>query len=111
MESPAGWTFRVARNLCLRRLRRTAIERRLLARADRPVDVPAPAGELWHLVGCLAPRQREVVVLRYVADLPEAEIAAILGIARSTVSTTLRDAHAQLARQVGEPSTGGELHD
>ena len=111
MESPTGWTFQVARNVCRRRLRRAALERRLLARAQRPAEVPAPAGELWHLVVALAPRQREVVVLRYVADLPEADIASVLGISRSTVSTTLRDAHERLAGQVSETAIEGELHD
>jgi hypothetical protein len=36
--------------------------------------------------------------LRHVADLREAEIADSLGISRSTVSTTLRDAHNRLGR-------------
>lgn len=111
MDSPSGWTFQVARNVARRRLRRAALERRLLARAGRPVEVPAPAGELWHLVAALAPRQREVVVLRYVADLTEADIATALGSSRSTVSTTLRDAHERLAAQVHETSNEGEPHD
>ena len=75
MASPTGWTFRVARNVSRRSLRRSALERRLLARSPRPADVPAPAGEIWRIVSDLPLRQREVVVLRHVADLPEAEIA------------------------------------
>jgi DNA-directed RNA polymerase specialized sigma24 family protein len=36
------------------------------------------------------------VVLRHIGDLREAEIADALGISRSTVSSTLRDAHRRL---------------
>jgi len=59
-------------------------------------NVPAPAGEVWDLVAALPERQRQVVVLRHVADLKEAQIASVLNISRSTVSTTLRDAHQRL---------------
>jgi RNA polymerase sigma-70 factor (ECF subfamily) len=96
MESPAGWTYRVALNVARRSARRSAMEHRLLARTPKPPDVPAPAGELWAIVGVLPRRQREVVVLRYIADFPEAEIASALGISRSTVSSTLADAHRRL---------------
>ena len=98
MASPTGWAFRVAHNVSRRTFRRAALERRLLARAPRPGDVPAPAGEVWRIVSGLPRRQREVVVLRYVADLREGDIAEALGISRSTVSSTLRDAHARLGR-------------
>lgn len=96
MASPGGWTYRVAVN-CLRRLqRRAALERRLHQR--RPEAEPVePSTELWELVRTLPRRQRDVVVLRYVGDLPQADIAAVLGIRRSTVSSTLTQAHRALA--------------
>jgi RNA polymerase sigma-70 factor (ECF subfamily) len=96
MESPTGWAFRVALNHVRRVARRRALERRVLLKKP-PVDcVPAPAGEVWSLVSGLPRRQREVVVLRHIGDLRENEIAAALGISRSTVSSTLRDAHDRL---------------
>ena len=58
--------------------------------------MPAPAGEVWDLVAALPERQRQVVVLRHVADLKEAQYASVLNISRSTVSTTFRDAHQRL---------------
>jgi DNA-directed RNA polymerase specialized sigma24 family protein len=100
MASPTGWTFRVALNHARRVTRRRSLERRLLFRTQRPAVVPAPAGEIWQLVSTLAPRQRQVVVLRYVADLPEATIAETLGVSRSTVSSTLADALDRLNRQL-----------
>ena len=102
MSSPAGWTYRVALNVARRSARRSAMEHRLLARAPKPPDVPAPAGELWGIVATLSRRQREVVVLRYIADFSEAAIADVLSISRSTVSSTLADAHRRLGSLLDE---------
>jgi RNA polymerase sigma factor (sigma-70 family) len=102
MAQPTGWTYKVALNVARRSTRRSATERRLLARAPKAPDVPAPAGELWAVVAILARRQREVVVLRYIADFPEADIADVLGISRSTVSSTLADAHRRLGSLLDE---------
>ena len=87
MDSPAGWTFRVALNVVRRRERRRSLERRLLARKVPAPDVPAPAGEAWALVAELPERQRTAVVLRFVADMTEHQIAEAMGISRSTVSS------------------------
>ncbi len=108
MASPTGWTFTVARNLSRRSAWRLGLERRLLARSPRARDIPPPAGEIWAAVSQLAPRQREVVVLRHVTDLREAEIAQVLGISRSTVSSTLRSAYARLAHSIDESPTQSE---
>lgn len=99
MDSPTGWTFRVAFNVARRRLRRRAFERRVFARAqDRHLDQRErfPGGELWLLVADLPPRQRHAVALRHVAQLTEPEIASVMGISRGTVSSTLRAAHRNL---------------
>ncbi|MFD9948127.1 SigE family RNA polymerase sigma factor [Nonomuraea sp. NPDC059023] len=42
-------------------------------------------GELWKELATLPRRQQAVLVLRYYEDLPDDEIAAILGISRGTV--------------------------
>ncbi len=111
MASPAGWTFRVALNTARRHERRAALERRLLARRPPPVSVPAPAGEAWDVVRVLPKRQRTAVVLRYVADLTQAEIAAVMGVTRSTVSSTLADAHARLAELIAPDPIDMESND
>jgi len=103
MASPAGWTYRVALNVVRRRARRAGLERRLLSRQAPPPDVPAPAGEAWAIVADLPPRQRTAVVLRYVADLTEPQIAQAMGVSRSTVSSTLADASAALRRALDDP--------
>jgi RNA polymerase sigma-70 factor (ECF subfamily) len=96
MESPTGWAFRVAINHARRTARRRAFEHRLFIKRVKDAPIPAPAGEIWQVVSSLPPRQREVVVLRHIGDLREVEIAQVLGISRSTVSSTLSDAHDRL---------------
>lgn len=108
MDSPGGYVYRVALNVAHRRRRRTALEARLLARRPSDPDVPAPAGEAWAVVRELPPRQRTALVLRYVADLTEAQIADVMGVTRSTVSSTLADARAAVARRLAEPDLESE---
>ncbi|HEX6597484.1 MAG TPA: sigma factor-like helix-turn-helix DNA-binding protein, partial [Acidimicrobiales bacterium] len=87
MDSPGGWTHRVALNLVRRRARRAAVERRLLPRLAPPpvVAVPAHAVEVWQAVTDLPPRMRTAVALRYLGGLTEAEVADTMGIAPGTV--------------------------
>lgn len=112
MTSPGGWVTTVALNYARRTARRRTLERRLLRGQPAPVPVPAPADETWQVVATLSPRQRAVVVLRHVCDMPDAEIAAVLGVARGTVSRTLADAYARLARLLadGDPATHPHTH-
>jgi RNA polymerase sigma-70 factor (ECF subfamily) len=107
MEKPSGWVFKVALNVSRCMARRASLERRLLRRQPPEMNVPAPAGEVWAMVSDLPRREREVVVLRHMGGFAEVEIADCLGIARSTVSTTLRSAHHRLFRLLDE----GPDHD
>jgi DNA-directed RNA polymerase specialized sigma24 family protein len=104
MKSPEGWTYRVAINSARRRFRRRELEQRLLRRAMPPATVPPPGEEAWLVVRDLPPRQRTAVVLRHVADLTEADIAGVMGVARSTVSSTLDAAHRTLAGRLSPES-------
>jgi RNA polymerase sigma-70 factor (ECF subfamily) len=104
MDSPGGWAFGVAVNVLRRRLRRAAIERRLLLRQAAPVTVaPGDLGvELWAAVRGLPARMREAIALRYVRDLTEDEVAATMGVAPGTASDTLHVARRRLAIALGE---------
>lgn len=117
MERPGGWVYRVALNESRRRAKRSALESRLLARRIvevEPVSPPVLADlDLWSAVARLPERTREAVVLRYVADLTEPEIAKALGVSRGTVATMLRRAHTRLAEELGTgvPGPSEELAD
>jgi DNA-directed RNA polymerase specialized sigma24 family protein len=95
MDSPGGWTYRVALNELRRSLRRHARERSPRSVSPAPA-VPTTDPDLWDLVRRLPERQRLAVVLRYVADLPEQAIAEVMGITRSTAASTLTQARDRL---------------
>jgi RNA polymerase sigma-70 factor (sigma-E family) len=91
---------------------RTVIRRR--KRTPQSLAVPpAPSAEASMLVGeerratvaalrRLPPRQREALVLRYFADLPEQETAEAMGISRGTVKSTTARGLAALGRMLRE---------
>jgi RNA polymerase sigma factor (sigma-70 family) len=103
MERPAGWVYVVA----LRGGRRQR-SRRVETVAPEPVPEPDPVptlverDELDEMLRRLPERQRIAIVLRYLADLPIADVAAAMGCAVGTVKSTL---HAALTR------LRVELHD
>lgn len=100
MRSPAGWVYRVAVNEARRQLRRATREEALLAAQPPPRPSPPPGGEAWLLVETLPVRQRAAVVLRHVAGLTEAQVGEALGVARSTISSSLADAYRNLGAQL-----------
>ena len=108
MDSPSGWTYRVAFNVLRRKWHRAALERTLLLRRPQPSNIPAPAGETWEAVRRLPERQRTAVVLHYVADLTEAEVAVVMGISRSTVSSSLTAAKRTLGRMLADDTPSAE---
>jgi RNA polymerase sigma factor (sigma-70 family) len=109
MASPGGWLYRVALNDLRRRFRRQAIERELLRRrppGDEAVSAPAALDpHVWDAVRALPRRQRTAVALRYVLDLPEAEVARLMGVTRGAASATLTTARRRLERLLAEPAT------
>jgi RNA polymerase sigma-70 factor (sigma-E family) len=76
-----------------------------------PPDVPvgdtsessALRQEMWDQLTRLPPRQRAAVVLRYYEDLPDAEIAEVLGCAVGTVRSQISRALESL-RRAGMPN-------
>lgn len=56
---------------------------------------------LWHRVRCLPERQRIAVTLRYVLDLPHAEVAAIIGTTPAVTRRLVSDALAILREMPG----------
>lgn len=85
------WVSRVAVNLAISRLRQLhrVTPDGLIAAGDVSVDTQI---DVARAVAGLAPRQRKVVVLRHMADLPEREVADLLEISTGTVKRHLHRA-------------------
>ncbi len=80
---------------CRRRRRANALP--LLA---APVTSVPEIDETWTVVVALPPRQRAVVLLRFWADLSEAEMARVLGWRPGTVKSTLHRALRRLREEL-----------
>lgn len=109
MSSPDGWVYRVGLNVLRRQLRRREIEKRLLRHVTVGTAPSSISPEVWEAVRALPLRQRTAIALRYVLDLPQAEIADVMGIAPGTVSATLVAARRRLAELLAEPSEEEEV--
>jgi RNA polymerase sigma-70 factor (ECF subfamily) len=100
------WLFQIAVNLCRdwhRRPPPDPVDPVDVARAAGGVDgfAAAEAGiDARRLLAVLPEAQRSVVLLRYYHDLPEDEVAEILGCPRGTVKSRLHHALARLGELV-----------
>ena len=103
MERPVGWVLRVATNLALDDVRRRVPRLSPATSSDRTEEVVL-RGALVAALRELPRRQQEVVVLRYIADLPEADVAAALGISTGSVKTHLHRALPRLRAGLAAPA-------
>ncbi len=99
------WLFQIAVNLCRDAHRRAGAEPvppddRRLTGVPGPDDGRDAALDAQRLLAALPEAQRSAVVLRYYHDMPEAEIAAVLGCPAGTVKSRLHQAVARLAALV-----------
>lgn len=98
VREPLPYLRRAVVNRCRSWGRRQTLER---DRRPRPAD-PALLGadELWDALSRLPERQREAIVCRYYLDLPEAEIAEVLGCRPATVRTAIHRGLDKLRQEV-----------
>lgn len=110
MESPEGWVYRVAVNICRRSWQQRMLESRALARM-----LPAAIGDVgdhhhddvYRACRRLPPRMRTAIRLRYWDDLTECQVADRMGISPGTVSALLSTGRSRLRRALGSDPTGG----
>jgi len=97
-------------------LRHRGVEERYAATRSAPVLAAVPedlatlrarTDDVMGVLAGLPARQREVLTLRYYLDLSEAEIAAVLGIARGSVKAHASRGLATLRARIGDPRTEG----
>jgi RNA polymerase sigma-70 factor (sigma-E family) len=108
-DAAVGYLHRSVVNAARSMLRRRGIARRQLRNAeaaavpgaDHAVIVGAEHAALMAALRQLPQRQREVLVLRYWSGLPEAEIAATLGIRPGTVKSAASRALTALENTLG----------
>src|SRR4051795_8758570 len=101
--SPRAWLFGIARNAALDELRR----RKRVAAAHLPIPSPEPdPGEAAELaaqkqavriaLGKLGARERELIALKYHAELSNAEIAELIGVSVTNAGTLVHRAMIKL---------------
>jgi DNA-directed RNA polymerase specialized sigma24 family protein len=101
-DRPGAWVRRVAIRLATkiaqRQSRLSTLDRAWpVAAGEPPLDLDVLAA-----IRLLPPRQRAVVALHYVDDLPAHEIAEILGCGTATVRVHLHRARMRLAELLGD---------
>lgn len=105
------WVFSIAHNRLLDALRRQARRPQIADRAmPDVVSAPAPDPldpELVAALDQLTAEQREVVVLRFVADLPLADVARITGRRVGAVKAMQHRALETLSKLLDDPSQVG----
>jgi RNA polymerase sigma factor (sigma-70 family) len=85
-----AWVLRVATNLALDQVKQ---RRAVLAEpqaSEDPAEVAVNRQLLTDALRSLPRRQRQAVVLRYLADLPEDEVGQAIGVRRGTVKAHLQ---------------------
>ncbi|HWW55214.1 MAG TPA: sigma-70 family RNA polymerase sigma factor [Acidimicrobiales bacterium] len=100
-----AWVVRVTTNLTLHHLarKRPRLEQVPLRDVE---DAVAVRLALVEALRALPARQREAIVLRHLAGLPEPLVAAALGVSLGTVKTHLRRGLVKLRGGLGEQGAG-----
>jgi RNA polymerase sigma-70 factor, ECF subfamily len=108
--SRRAWLFGIARNAALDELRRRRRRARLVAEPEDESLVPAHEGAevairraaLRTAIAQLAPRERELVALKFFAGLTNAEIASVIGSSETNAGTKLHRVIQKLRRACDE---------
>jgi RNA polymerase sigma-70 factor (ECF subfamily) len=114
--SERGWILVIARNLLVDHYRRQSHRDAVstdqhpvllegLTAADEPLERVLDADQLRGWLAVLGEREREILALRYAADLPAAEIAEILGLSGANVHQILSRSLRRLREAAGVTSS------
>jgi len=108
--SRRGWLFGIARNAALDELRRRKRQAELAddvadphaTAPDDAADAALRRAALQRAMASLAPRERELVALKFFAGLTNAEIAQAIGVSASNAGTRLHRVIEKLRRACNE---------
>ena len=96
-----AWLMQVTANQC-RSLLRSSWWKRTISLDDAVIAVTNPTSDILHIVLTLPPKYRVVVYLYYYEDFSTDEIAKLLKISRSAVTTRLSRAREALKLELME---------
>jgi RNA polymerase sigma-70 factor, ECF subfamily len=113
-KSPAAYLYRAAVNLSLNTIRNR--KRQILTGVPVPVEhelTDSDAEEeihrrLYEAVAELSPESAHILILRYVHDYSDAEIAKLLGTSRGTIAVSLYRSRSRLRKLMRVSSDGGK---
>ena len=98
-----AWLMQVTANTC-RNVLRSGWWRRTVS-MEEPLPAPSPQyTDLWDTVMALPPKYRVLVYLRYYEELSTKEMAALLHISQTAVTTRLTRARQMMKEQLQEVS-------
>lgn len=105
LDRPDLWVRRTCANLAVSQFRRRLVELRALSRVGSrpmpPAALEASSEEFWIAVRRLPARQAQAAALRFIYEMPIADIAATLGCSSGAVKQHLSRARHALASQLG----------
>src|SRR5690606_23869959 len=100
-ENPTAWAFAVLGNSTRNRARLG--RRRHAELGDDVIDLGEERDlDLIEAIKQLPARQREAIALRYLADLRQADVALVMGVADGTASALLTQGRANLRKRLGQ---------
>lgn len=118
LDSPGGWTHRVAMNLAKSWIRRKRAEARAYARSEVDVAAPLDVGTdvsyrrtVREAVRALPEPQRRAIVLRYYLGMSGPEAAEALGISHQAVRARTKRGIAGLRKELGPDAVGPDDPD
>jgi RNA polymerase sigma-70 factor (ECF subfamily) len=111
MDRPDGWVYVVAMNQLRDHWRRTERRRGRAPHSEFVADDTSAVAtriSVRDAIATLPTRQREAVVLRYLADLSLSDIAEAMGCAVGTVKATLHQAMASMRIELDDKEDDDE---
>jgi RNA polymerase sigma-70 factor (ECF subfamily) len=105
MDNPEAWVMHVATNLAIDQIRKKPVYPKQTA--DRDIEDKVINEQILRgSIATLTRRQRQVVALRYLADMPEEAVAKTLDVSPGAVKTHLHRALERLRISLAEPEEG-----
>ncbi len=110
MAHARAWVMRVTTNLVIGQARKRTVQPTTEPPQPDIAELVALRLALLATILKLPRRQREAVALRYLVDLPEAEVAAAMGVTAGSVKKHLSRGLTAIARPLGaDIELGGDL--